>query len=45
MKLSEEDLRKEWADTQGEERTAISDLQEKYGKVNINLDSGEINDS
>ena len=45
LNKTEEDLRKEWADTQGEEQTAISDLQEKYGKVNINLDSGEINDS
>ena len=31
--------------TQGEEQTAILDLQEKFGKVNIHLDSGEINDS
>mgnify|MGYP003142257853 FL=1 len=45
LNKAEEDLRKEWGDTQGEEQTAISDLQEKYGKVNINLDSGEINDS
>ena len=45
LNKTEEDLRKEWADTQGEEQTAISDLQEKYGKVNINLDSGEINES
>ena len=45
LNKTEEDLRKEWADTQGEEQTAILDLQEKYGKVNINLDSGEINDS
>ena len=45
LNKAEEDLRKEWEDTQGEEQTAISDLQEKYGKVNINLDSGEINDS
>ena len=45
LNKAEEDLRKEWGDTQGEEQTAISDLQEKYGKVNINLDSGEINES
>ena len=45
LNKTEEDLRKEWADTQGEEQTAILDLQEKYGKVNINLDSGEINES
>ena len=45
LNKTEEDLRKEWGDTQAEEQTAISDLQEKYGKVNINLDSGEINDS
>ena len=45
LNKAEEDLRKEWEDTQGEEQTAISDLQEKYGKVNINLDSGEINES
>jgi hypothetical protein len=42
---TEDGLRKEWADTQTEELTAVNDLQEKYGKVNINLDSGEINDS
>ena len=45
LNKAEEDLRKEWGDTQAEEQTSISDLQEKYGKVNINLDSGEINDS
>ena len=45
LNKAEEDLRKEWGDTQGEEQTAISDLQEKYGKVNINLDSGKINES
>ena len=45
LNKTEEDLIKEWADTQGEEQTAILDLQEKYGKVNINLDSGEINES
>ena len=45
LNKAEEDLRKEWGDTQAEEQTTISDLQEKYGKVNINLDSGEINDS
>ena len=42
---SEEKLRKEWTDTSEEETIAINNLQEKYGKVNINLDSGEINDS
>ena len=42
---TEEDLGKQWADTTEKERKAINDLQEKYGKVNINLDSGEINDS
>ena len=45
LNKAEEDLRKEWGDTQAEEQTSISDLQEKYGKVNINLDSGEINES
>ena len=45
LNKAEEDLRKEWGDTQADEQTAISDLQEKYGKVNINLDSGEINES
>ena len=45
LNKAEEDLRKEWGDTRAEEQTAISDLQEKYGKVNINLDSGEINES
>ena len=45
LNKTEEDLRKEWGDTQTEEQKAIQDLQEKYGKVNINLDSGEINDS
>ena len=45
LNKAEEDLRKEWSNTQTEEQSAISDLQEKYGKVNINLDSGEINDS
>lgn len=45
LNKAEEDLRKEWGDTQAEEQTTISDLQEKYGKVNINLDSGEINES
>ena len=42
---NEEDLREEWVKTQQEESKAITDLQEKYGKVNINLDSGEINES
>ena len=45
LNKAEEDLRKEWGDTQAEEQTAILDLQEKYGKVNINLDSGKINES
>tara|TARA_B100001113_G_scaffold340363_1_gene324478 strand:+ start:1232 stop:1507 length:276 start_codon:yes stop_codon:yes gene_type:complete len=45
LNKTEEDLRKEWGDTQQDEAKAIGDLQEKYGKVNINLDSGEINES
>ena len=45
LNKTEEGLRDEWTDTQEKEQTAIQDLQEKYGKVNINLDSGEINDS
>ena len=45
LNKTEEDLGKQWADTTEKERKAINDLQEKYGKVNINLDSGEINDS
>ena len=45
LNKTEEDLGKQWADTTENERKAINDLQEKYGKVNINLDSGEINDS
>ena len=45
LNKTEEDLGKPWADTTEKERKAINDLQEKYGKVNINLDSGEINDS
>ena len=45
LNKTEEGLRDEWTSTQTEEQTAIQDLQEKYGKVNINLDSGEINDS
>ena len=45
LNKTEEDLRKEWGDAQTEEQKAIQDLQEKYGKVNINLDSGEINES
>ena len=40
---TEEGLRKEWTNIQESERKALQDLQEKYGKVNINLDSGEIN--
>jgi allophanate hydrolase subunit 1 len=42
---TEEGLRKEWTNIQESERKALQDLQEKYGKVNINLDSGEINES
>ena len=45
LNKNEEDLREEWVKTQQEESKAITDLQEKYGKVNINLDSGEIKDS
>ena len=45
LNKTEEDLGKQWADTTEKERKAINDLQEKYGKVYINLDSGEINDS
>ena len=45
LNKTEEDLGKQWADTTEKERKAINELQEKYGKVNINLDSGEINDS
>ena len=45
LNKNEEDLREEWVKTQQEEAKAIQDLQEKYGKVNINLDSGEIKDS
>ena len=45
LNKNEEDLREEWVKTQQEEAKAIQDLQEKYGKVNINLDSGEINES
>ena len=42
---TEEELGKQWSKNTEEERKAIQDLQEKYGKVNINLDSGEINES
>ena len=45
LNKTEEDLGKQWADTTEKERKAINDLQEKYGKVNINLDSGQIHDS
>ena len=45
LNKNEEVLREEWVKTQQEESKAITDLQEKYGKVNINLDSGEINES
>ena len=45
LNKNEEALREEWIKTQEEEAKAITDLQEKYGKININLDSGEINDS
>ena len=41
----EEKLRLEWTKNTEDEPTAIQNLQEKYGKVNINLDSGEINES
>ena len=41
----EEKLRLEWTKNTEDETTAIQNLQEKYGKVNINLDSGEINES
>ena len=43
LNKGEESLREEWADAQQSESKAIKDLQEKYGKVNINLDSCEIN--
>jgi NACalpha-BTF3-like transcription factor len=42
LNKNEESLRKEWVSTQEEEQSSIVDLEEKYGKVNINLDSGEI---
>jgi len=45
LNKAEEDLRDEWSQVGESEQKAIKDLQEKYGKVNINLDSGEINDS
>ena len=45
LNKNEEALREEWIKTQEEEAKAITDLQEKYGKININLDSGEINES
>ena len=45
LNKNEEALREEWVKTQEEEAKAITDLQEKYGKININLDSGEINES
>ena len=45
LNQSEESLRKEWQENQDKEQKAIQDLEEKYGKVNINLDSGEINES
>ena len=38
-------LETRYSDLVDEERKVVSDLQEKYGKVNINLDSGEIKDS
>ncbi len=38
-------LETRYSDLVDEERKVVSDLQEKYGKVNINLDSGEINES
>ena len=45
LNKTEEELGKQWSETTSKERKAIQDLQEKYGKVNINLDSGEINES
>ena len=45
LNKAEEDLRKEWQENQEKEQKAIKDLEEKYGKVNINLDSGKINES
>ena len=45
LNKTEEELGKQWSENTEKERKAIQDLQEKYGKVNINLDSGEINDS
>ena len=45
LNKAEDDLRKEWQENQEKEQKAIKDLEEKYGKVNINLDSGEINES
>ena len=45
LNKTEEELGKQWSKNTEEERKAIQDLQEKYGKVNINLDSGEINES
>jgi hypothetical protein len=45
LNKTEEELGKQWSENTEKERKAIQDLQEKYGKVNINLDSGEINES
>ena len=45
LNKTEDELRKGWQENQDKEQKAIQDLEEKYGKVNINLDSGEINDS
>jgi hypothetical protein len=45
LNKAEDDLRKEWQENQENEQKAIKDLEEKYGKVNINLDSGKINES
>lgn len=45
LNKAEDDLRKEWQENQDKEQKAIQDLEEKYGKVNINLDSGKINES
>ena len=45
LNKTEEELGKQWSENIEKERKAIQDLQEKYGKVNINLDSGEINES
>ena len=45
LNKTEDELRKGWQENQDKEQKAIQDLEEKYGKVNINLDSGKINES